>query len=34
MAASEEAILGIPFYSAAVNKQETVPKGFKPQPHV
>ena len=34
VAASEEAILGTPFYSAAVEKQATVPKGFKPQPHL
>ena len=32
--ASEEAILGTPFYSAAVKSQGTVPKGFKPQPQL
>ena len=31
VAASEEAILGTPFYSSAASKQGTVPKGFKPQ---
>ena len=32
--ASEEAILGTPFYNAAAKAQGTVPKGFKPQPRL
>ena len=30
----EEAILGSPFYSAAIGNPGTTPKGFKPQPHL